>query len=75
MGTDASNQSIPGILSQYHIVNRAKQLHHIEDYAKTNTAIQRNWPMHDTALFASVYCFPKWQDWLGGVSVNIYTDL
>ena len=33
--TNASNQAIAGILSQYHIVNGAKQLYRVEYHAKT----------------------------------------
>ena len=74
METDASNQAIAGILSQYYIVNRATQLHPIEYHAKTLSASQRNWPIHDTELLSIVDSFRKWRDWLVGVEVNIYTD-
>ena len=74
METDTSNQAIAGIVSQYHIVNRYKQLHPVEYYAKTLSATQRNWPIHDKELFAIVDCFRKWRDWLVGVKVNVYTD-
>jgi len=74
MENDASNQAIAGILSQYHIVNRAKQLYPVEYHAKTLTATQRNWPIHDKELFAIVDCFRKWRDWLVGIYVNVYTD-
>jgi len=72
--TDASNQAISGILWQYHIVNRVKQLHPTEYYAKTLDATQHNWPIHDKELFAIVDSFRKWRDWLVGVPVNVYTD-
>ena len=42
MKTDASNQAIAGILSQYHVVNGCKQLHSVEYHAKTLSATQRN---------------------------------
>ena len=42
METDASNQAIAGILSQYHIVNGAKQLHHVAYHGKTLSAAERN---------------------------------
>ena len=71
METDASNQAIAGILSQYHIVNGAKQLHPVEYHAKTLSAAQRNWAIHDKELFAIVDSFQKWRDWLVGVEVNI----
>ena len=74
MDTDASNQALAGILSQYHVVNRAKQLCPVEYYAKTVSAIQCNWPIHDKELFAIVDCFRKWRDGLVGVKVNVYTD-
>ena len=74
METDASNQAIAGILSQYHVVNRCKQLHPVEYHAKTLSCTQRNWPIHDIELFAIVDCFRKWRDWLLGVKVNVYTD-
>ena len=70
--TDASNQAIAGILSQYHIDNGAKQLHCIEYDAKTLSAAQRNWPIHDKELFAIVDSFRKWRDWLVGVELNVY---
>ena len=72
METDASNQAIAGILSQYHVVNGAKQLHPGEYHAKTLSASQRIWPIHDKELFAIVDCFRKWRDWLVGVHVNVY---
>ena len=74
METDASNPAIPGILSQYHIVNGAKQLHDVEYHAKTLSAAQRNWPIHDIELFAIVDSFRKCRDCLVGVEVNVYTD-
>ena len=74
METDASNQAIAGILSQYHIVNGCQQLHQVEYHAKTLSATQCNWPIHDKELFAIVECFRKWRDWLVGVKVNVYID-
>jgi len=74
MKTDATNQAIPGILSQYHIVKGVKRLHPTECHAKTLDATQRNWPIHDKELFTIVDGFCKWRDWLVGVSVNINTD-
>ena len=74
MEIDASNQAVAGILSQYHIVNGAKQLHPIEYHAKTISAAQRNWHMHDKELYAIVDRFRKWRDCLVGVEVNVYTD-
>jgi len=74
METDASNQAISGILSQYHIVNGVKQLYSTEYHAKTLDATQRNWPIYHKELFAIVVSFRKWRDWLVGVSVNVYTD-
>ena len=74
MGTDASNQAIEGILSQYHIVNGVKQLHPVEYHAKRHSAAQRNWPIHDNELFAIVDSFRKWRDWLVVVVVNVHTD-
>ena len=52
METDASNQAIAGILSRYHIVYEVKQLHGVEYHAKTRSASQRNWPIHDKELWA-----------------------
>jgi len=74
METDASNHAIAGILSQYHIVNGAKQLHPVAYHAKTVTETERNWPIHDKELFAILDSLRKWRDWLVGVSVNVYTD-
>ena len=74
METDASNQGIAGIFSQCHVVNGCKQLHPVEYHAKTLSATQRNWPIHDKELFAIVDCFRKWRNWLVGVKVNVYTD-
>ena len=59
METDANNQAIAGILSQYHVINGAKQLHPIEYHAKTLTATQRYCPIHDKELFAIVDCLWK----------------
>ena len=42
METNASNQTIAGILSQNHIVNGCKQLHPIEYNTKTHSATQHN---------------------------------
>ena len=74
METDASNQAIAGILSQYHVVNGYKQLHPVEYHAKTLHATQCNWPIYDKELLAIVDCFRKWRDWLVGVKVNVYSD-
>ena len=74
METDASNQAIAGILSECHIVNEAKQLHAVEYHAKSLSAAQRNWPIHDKELFAIVDRFRKCRDWLVGVEVNVYMD-
>ena len=74
MGTDASNQAIAGILSQYHVSNGGKQLHQVESHAKTLYAKERNWPIHDKELFPIVDCFRQLRDWLVGVKVNVYTD-
>ena len=74
METDASNQAVAGILSQYHIVKEAKQLHAIAYHAKTLSAEQRNWPMYHKELLAIVDCFQKWRHWLVGVEVNVHTD-
>ena len=57
--TDACNQAIAGILSQYHIVKAVKQLHPVVYHAKTLSAAQRNWPIHDKELFHIVNCFRK----------------
>ena len=57
METDASNQAIADILSQYHVVNGRKQLHPVEYHAKTLSSTQRNWPIDDKELFAIVDCF------------------
>jgi len=72
--TDASNQAISGILSQYHVLNSIKKVYPVEYHAKTFMATQRNWPIHDKELFAIVDSFRKWRDWLVGVQVNLYTD-
>ena len=74
METDASNQAIAGILSQYYVVNGCKQLHAVEYHTKSLSAIQRNWPIYIQEIFAIVDCFWKWRDWLVGVKVNVYTD-
>ena len=74
METDASNQAIAGILSQYHVINVCKQLHPVEYHAKTLSSTQRNWPIHNKELFAIVDCFWKWRDWLVDVKVTIYTN-
>ena len=74
METDASNHAIAGILSQYHIVNRAKQLHPVEYHVKTLSTALRNWPIHENEVFAIVDSFRKWRDCLVGVVVNVYTD-
>ena len=74
METDASNQENAGILSQYQVVNGCKQLRPVEYHAKTLSATQCNWLIHDKELFAIVDCFRQWRDWLVGVKVNVYTD-
>ena len=57
--TDASNQEIAGILSQYHVVNGCKELHPVEYHAKTLSSTQGNWTIHDTELFTIVDCVRK----------------
>ena len=74
METDASNQAIAGILSQYHILNGAKKLHPVEYHKGTLSAVQRNLPIHDKELFAIVDSFRKWRNWLVGVKMNVNTD-
>ena len=74
METDASNQAIASFLSQYHIVNGAKQLLPVEYHVKTLPTTQRNWPIHVKELFAIVDSLRKWREWLVGVVVNVYTD-
>ena len=74
MGTDASNQAIVGILSQYQIVNGANQLPTIKYHTKTLSAAQCNWPIYDQELFTIVDSFWKWRYWLVGVDVNVGTD-
>ena len=74
METDASNQAIAGILSQYNVVNGCKHLHPVEYDAKILSSTQHNWPIHDKELFEIVDWFRKWRDWLVGVKVNVYTD-
>ena len=59
MPTDASNQAIAGILSQYHIVNVAKQLHPVKYHAKTISAAECNWPIHDKELLVIVDSFQE----------------
>ena len=74
METDTSNQAIPSILSQPHVVNGCKQLHAVKYYAQTLSAIQGNWPIYDKELFAIVDCFRKWRDWLVDVKVIVCAD-
>ena len=74
MHTDHSNEPIAGTLSQYHIVNGAKQLYAVEYRGKTLSAAQCNWPILDKELFAIVDSFRTWRDWLVGVEVNVYPD-
>ena len=74
MATDASNQAIAGILSQYHMFNGTKQLHSITYHAKTFIATHCNWPIHYEELFAIGDSLRKWQDCLINISVNYYAD-
>ena len=74
METDASNQAITGILSQFHVKNGVQILHPVEYHSKTLSTSQRNWPIHDKELFAIVDCFKKWRNWLIGIPVDVYTD-
>ena len=74
METDVGNQAIASIWSQDHVVKACKQLHPVEYHAKTLSATERNWPIHDKELLAIVHCFRKWRDWLVGVKVYVYAD-
>ena len=74
METNACNQAIAAIPYQYHIADGVKRLHPVEYHAKTLTATQRNWPIHDEELFVIEDCFWKWRDWVAGVYVNLYTS-
>ena len=74
MEPDASNQAIAGILCQYHIGNGVKQLYWVAYYAKTLSAAQRNWHIHDKEVFAIVDSLRKWRDCLVGLEVNVCTD-
>ena len=59
METDASNQAIAGILSQYYGGNRYNQLHPVESHAKILSGTQRNWPIYDKELLPIVNSFRK----------------
>ena len=74
METDASNQAIAGILSQYHVENEVKILHPVEYHSRTLSTSQRNWPIHDKELFAIVDCFQQWRHWLIGLPIDVFTD-
>ena len=74
METDASNQAVAGILSQYHIVKGAERLPSVEYHDRTLSAAQCNWPIYHKELFHIVDSFRKWKEWLVGVEVNVYTD-
>ena len=74
METDASNQAVAGILSQYNIVHGAKERNRVEYDDKTLFAALRHWPIHNKEVFAILDSFRKWRDWLVGVEVNVYTD-
>ena len=74
METDTSSQAIAGILSQYQVVNVAKQVHPDAYHPKTLSAAQRNCPMHVKELVAILDSFQKWRDWLVGVEVHVYAD-
>ena len=75
METDASNQAIAGVLSQYQKnENGAKVLYPVDHHAKTLSATERNWPIHDKELWAIVSYCRRWHSWLVGVPVDIYTD-
>ena len=50
METDASNQAIAGILSQYHIENGVRSLPSVDYHAKVLSPSERNWPIHDKEL-------------------------
>ena len=74
METDASNQAIAGVLSQYVVTNGVKRLHPVDHHAKTLSATERNWPIHDKELWAIVSCFRRWHSWLAGIPIKVYTD-
>ena len=74
METNASNEAIASILSQYHVVNGYKQLHLVEYHEKTLSSTQHNWPIHAKELFTIMECFRKWRDCWVAIKVNIYTD-
>ena len=65
--TDTSNQVIASILSQYLIRDGVKTLYPIDYHAKTLSAAERNWPIHDKELWAIVSCFRCWHSYLVGV--------
>ena len=77
--TDASNQAISGILSQAHpdpdSVKREKVIWKLVDcHARTLSAQQRNWPIHDKELWAIVSSLIKWRSWLSGLQFEVHTD-
>ena len=76
METDASNQAIAGVLSQYHIENGVKSLYPMDHHAKVLSPSERNWPIHDKELWAIISCFRRWNNWLKGLptKVNVYMD-
>ena len=48
--TNGSNWAIAGILPQYHVVNEYIRFNPVEYHAKTLSATQHNWPIHDKKL-------------------------
>lgn len=61
METDASNQAIAGVLSQYAVEKGIKTLHPIDHPAKMLSATERNWPIQ---LWAIASPFRHWVSWL-----------
>ena len=59
METDASNQAIAGVLSQYHVTDGIKSLHPVDYHAKVLSPSERNWPIYDKELWAIISCLRR----------------
>ena len=72
METDASDDALGCILSQFH----GKRLHPVAFHSLKLSPVEWNYDIHDKELLAIVMAFREWRHYLEGMErqVTVYTD-
>ena len=69
--SDASNQAIGAVLEQH---SSDGELRPVAFYSRKLTKAQKNWPPHETEMYAVVASLLKWQSIIGTQPITILTD-